>query len=301
MISCLGLSPSLDVTYRVPVLRAGEIHRPEWRLALPGGKSLNVARAARLLGGQVRAIVPLGGFTGDEIQRMLEETDLAVEVVATREPTRSCLSVVDDADGGITEFYERVPELDDDAWRAVVASLRGVVSGWLVVSGSVPVSRAGELGAALATAAERGVRLALDLRGEALDAVLAITRPALVKVNRAEAEEAVGAADLAELARRLRTRGAQIAVVTDGAAGSLGADADGGWRVTTTPAGPYTVGAGDCFLAALVLALDARSSLRDALGRASAVAAANTLHPGAARFEPRDADRLASGIEVRPW
>ena len=300
MITCLGLSPALDVTYGVAELRLGEIHRPAWKLALPGGKSLNVARAAHRLGGAVRAITPLGGFTGEEIRRLLDEAGLPVVVVPTGPTTRTCVSIVDDA-GGITELYERVAELDDPAWRGVVSSLRGIEDGWLVVSGSVPDSRADELGAELAAAADRGVRLALDLRGEALAAALSSTRPALVKVNRAEAEEAVGRGDLDDLARRLQARGAATAVVTDGAAGSLGADADGGWRVTTTPAGRYTVGAGDCFLAGLVLALDAGSSLSASLGRASAVAAANTLHPGAALFELEDVDRLASGAQVEPW
>ena len=301
MISCLGLSPALDVTYRVPILRAGEIHRPESRLALPGGKSLNVARAVHRLGGVVRAIAPLGGFTGAEIRRMLAESGVAVQAVTTSEPTRTCVSVVADVDGSITEFYERVPELDDDAWRNVVEAVDGVDSGWLVVSGSVPAARAAELGVVLAAAEDRGARLALDLRGEALDAALSSTRPVLVKINRAEAEEAVGAADVPELARRLRARGAATAVVTDGAAGSVGTDADGGWRVATSPAGRYTVGAGDCFLAGLVMALDRGAGLAEALSRASAIAAANTLHPGAALFEPADADRLAAGVEVRPW
>jgi fructose-1-phosphate kinase PfkB-like protein len=222
-----------------------------------------------------------------------------VEPVVIDAVTRMCVSVVDAADGAITEFYEHAPDLDDAGWEAVAAALARVHTGWLAVSGSVPPTRAASLAEALADAAGRGVRLALDLRGEALAASLARTRAALVKVNRAEAEEAVGAGELEVLAARLRDRGADAAVVTDGASGSLGMDAEGAWRVTSPPVGPYTVGAGDSFLAGLLLALDGGVALPEALRAASAVAAANTLQPGAAVFDPADIDALAARIEVR--
>lgn len=299
MITCLGLSPALDVTYGIATLEVGGIHRPDWKLALPGGKALNVARAVHTLGGRVRAIAPLGGAVGVGIREALDADGVLVEPVPTSEPTRMCVSVVDADDGAITEFYERVPDLDDAAWAGVVAALARVHTGWLAVSGSVPVERSDALAAALAAAAERGVRLAIDLRGEALAAVLGGTRPALVKVNRAEAEEAVGAGDLETLARGLRARGAEVAIVTDGASGSLGMDADGAWRVTSPPVGRFTVGAGDSFLGGLLLALDSGIALPEALRSASAVAAANTLRPGAGVFDPAEIDALAARIEVR--
>jgi len=299
VITCLGLSPALDVTYGVPALAVGGIHRPEWKLALPGGKSLNVARAVHTLGGRVRAIAPLGGGVGDGIRAALDEQGVLVEAVPVHAATRMCVSVVDAADGAITEFYERVAEPGDAEWEALDAAVARVHTGWLAVSGSVPEARAGALADALAAAAARGVRLALDLRGEALAAALERTRPALVKVNRAEAEEAVGAGPLEQLARGLRERGAEVAVVTDGASGSLGADAEGAWQVTSPPVGRYTVGAGDSFLAGLLLALDEGVALPEALRSASAVAAANTLQPGAAVFDPARIPALASRIEVR--
>ncbi|QNO37699.1 1-phosphofructokinase [Protaetiibacter sp. SSC-01] len=299
MITCLGLSPALDVTYGVPELEVGDIHRPDWKLALPGGKSLNVARAVHTLGGFVRAIAPLGGAVGEGIRATLDADGVLVEPVPSSEPTRMCVSVVDASNGRITEFYERAPELDDAAWEAVAAALARVHRGWLAVSGSVPEARTVVLAEALASAVDRGVRLAVDLRGSALAAVLERTRPELVKVNRAEAEEAVGAGDLEELAARLRARGASVAIVTDGASGSLGVDAEGAWRVTSPPVGRYTVGAGDSFLAGLLLALDDGIALPEALRSASAVAAANTLRPGAAVFDPADVAPLAARIEVR--
>ncbi len=310
MITCLGLSPALDVTYGVGALEPGGIHRPEWKLALPGGKSLNVARALRALGVPVRAIAPLGGAVGAEMRTALEAEGLDLVVVPTAAPTRMCVSVVDDATERITEIYERAPELDDAAWVGVTGAISRIGSGWLAVSGAVPSSRARELGDELAAARDRGIRLAVDLRGAALHAVLAATAVDVVKVNRAEAEEAVGAGEAAGaggavgagepvgLARRLRDAGARIAVVTDGAAGSTAASAHGTWRASAPRAGRFTVGAGDSFLAGLLLALDRGDELPDALRTASAVAAASTLQPGAAILDAGRIASLAAGIRI---
>ena len=50
MITVLLLSPSLDVTYLVDEVTVGEIHRPHTVLRSPGGKGLNLARAAHRRG-----------------------------------------------------------------------------------------------------------------------------------------------------------------------------------------------------------------------------------------------------------
>lgn len=300
MITCLGLSPALDVTYGVPVLTVGGIHRPQWTVELPGGKSLNVARALRLLTVPVRAIAPLGGVVGDDLRRRVEADGIPLDVVATAHPTRRCVSVVDAATSSMTEFYEDPAPIDESDWRGVQAAVARIPGGLLVVAGSVPAGHHRDLARMLAEAAARGIRLALDLRGEALEAALAATRPDLVKINRSEAEELVGPGPADSLAARLRDRGVATAVVTDGAAGSVGADASGAWRVGPVTAGIYTVGAGDSFLAGLVAGAHAAATLPERLRLAAAVAAANTLVPGAAVFDPAAVPALAAAIDVQP-
>ena len=53
------------------------------------------------------------------------------------------------------------------------------------------------------------------------------------------------------------------------------------------------MGSGDSFLAGLLVAIDEGAALPDALRLATAAGAANTLEPGAARFDPAEARRLA--------
>jgi fructose-1-phosphate kinase PfkB-like protein len=62
MIVCIAPTPAVDRLHEVsgPVV-VGAIHRPHRVVAVAGGKGLNAARAAALLGAQVRAVAARRG------------------------------------------------------------------------------------------------------------------------------------------------------------------------------------------------------------------------------------------------
>ena len=59
-----------------------------------------------------------------------------------------------------------------------------------------------------------------------------------------------------------------------------------------------TVGSGDVLLSAFLAARDAGKPIDEALRSAVAAGAASTLEVGAGRLDPREASRLAGGVEV---
>jgi len=59
-----------------------------------------------------------------------------------------------------------------------------------------------------------------------------------------------------------------------------------------------TVGSGDALLAAFLAARHAEKPIDEALRAAVGAGAASTLEVGAGRFDPREAGRLAGGVEV---
>jgi len=79
---CIVPNPSIDKTATVDRLVQGSIHRPTEVIAVPGGKGLNVARAARSLGIPADAVVLLAGHAGRWID---DETfnGLALDIEAT--------------------------------------------------------------------------------------------------------------------------------------------------------------------------------------------------------------------------
>src|ERR1700757_239135 len=106
MILCVAGSPSIDKLFQVERVVHGEIHRPDGFIQVPGGKGLNVARAAAALGADVVVTGVLGGPAGRWIETELKSQRIAGRFVWTGGQTRSALSVADRETGSLTEFYE---------------------------------------------------------------------------------------------------------------------------------------------------------------------------------------------------
>jgi fructose-1-phosphate kinase PfkB-like protein len=95
VIVCVAPNPSIDKLFSVPRLEPGAIHRPASFVQVPGGKGLNVARAAFTLGADVRAVALLGGHHGRWIATELVALGLPYTAVWHDGETRSSLSVAD--------------------------------------------------------------------------------------------------------------------------------------------------------------------------------------------------------------
>ena len=106
MILCIAGNPSIDKLFEVERLTPGAIHRPLSFVQVPGGKGLNVARAAASLGAHVTATGLLGGETGRWVAAALETEGVDGRFAWTAAETRASLSVADRATGRLTEFYE---------------------------------------------------------------------------------------------------------------------------------------------------------------------------------------------------
>lgn len=320
---CVSLNAAVDKIAAVDRLVPGEVHRPDVLSVVPGGKALNVARAAASLGMPVRAIAVLGGHAGDWMDAALRARGIATHVVRGAGETRTCLSVLDRAVGTLTEFYEPGLTLDAAGWAEVEAALRSELAddppGSLVVlAGSLPPGAPDTGYARLATIADNaGARSVVDADRIALAEALA-ARPWLVKVNAQEAASStdlgdtvasgeagtpggvVGEGTAVEAARRIRMRTGGVVLVTRGLEGAVLVD-DGGavWRIGGPPErGRYPVGSGDSLLAGLAVALAAGFSLVEAARRGGAVGAANSLVPGQGELDPVDAERMLPAIGV---
>ena len=277
------------------------IHRPAAFIQVPGGKGLNVARAAATLGAEVQVVAVLRGHAGRWISDELDALGIPLTAVWAASETRSCLSVADAETGSLTEFYESGSPVSEGEWGELVRAVRAYAAGaaWTTVSGSLPP---GAPEGGYATLAELG-RVAVDTR------VLGEARPALVKVNAAEAAQLTGLgvdteAEALEAALALRERaggGTHAAVVTRGRDGAVLAAPDGtSWRGSLDADGPYPVGSGDAFLAGLVVALERSTSWPDALCAALGAGAANAEIPGAGRLDRDRAIQLAERTRVEP-
>jgi len=304
----VAANPSIDRLYEVDRLVDGSIHRPTVVVARPGGKGLNAARAAAALGARVTAAGIVGGRSGDWIVDRLAEIGVEARMARADAETRTCVSILDRSTGALTELYEPGEAIEPGAWDLLEALValeldRGDV-GALAFSGSLPPGAPTNGYARVARiAAARSVPVLADTYGPALADVLA-ERPTVIKVNAAEAGDAVGmtvgdAAAAVAAARVLIDRGAVGVVVTLGIAGAVAVSSAGEARLDPPDVrGAYPVGSGDAFLAGLASALVDGAPLVKAARIGMAAGIANALLPGAGDLDRATAERLVPGVAV---
>lgn len=307
-ILSVTVNPALDLATTTPEVAPGPKLRCTAPLEDPGGGGLNVARAIRILGGEVRTLAALGGATGDRIAALLAAEGIGVEVIPAPGATRISLSVIEGATGRQFRFVLPGPD-----WAggedALVARIGAAVpaGGITVVSGSLPPGIAPDLLRRVAAAHGGVTRMVFDTSGKPLADLAARAVPGLhlLRMDEGEAAALAGAvletqAVTLELARGLVARGvaAQV-VVARGAEGSVLVTGDGAWACTP-PAVPVvsTVGAGDSYLGAHVLAAARGAAPPEAL-RAGVAAAAAAVMTGATDLCRRaDAERLVAGCTL---
>jgi 1-phosphofructokinase family hexose kinase len=296
-----GPNLTIDRTSQLGALRPGEVLRLRDVAVTPGGKGLNVARAAHLLGAPASLVGFIPGYTGRAAAAMIAEEGVTLQGIPVAGEIRST-AIVLEADGRATVLNEPGPPLPEGAW----VTLEGVIDDGLVdhsvlvCSGSLPPG-APENGYALlvARARDAGRTSVVDAAG----AVLAASLPAypdVVVPNLGEAEgvlfgrddEAVDAAPDARsracaAALELVRRGAEAAVVTAAAAGAAVVwDGEPVWLDAPRVRVVNPIGAGDVLTAALAAALERGVGLVDAAREGVAAASAAVEHPVAGRFDP---------------
>jgi 6-phosphofructokinase 2 len=272
----------------------------------PGGGGLNVSRAAARLAAETLAIFTAGGLYGDALKELVADEGIPMRTVAVGAETRLAFHVRDlttndeyrfNLPGGGLSSSERRELLDALAEEARAGD-------YVVGSGSLPpMAGAGAQEAfwadAARTAKAKGAHFVLDsISG--LDAALA-EGVFMLRHNEHEYQALAGGAlkwpdDIAAFAKRLVARGAASRVViTHGGDGSLMATKE---SLTFAPVFPVrahsAVGAGDSFVAGLIVALMRGWSDADALRHAAACAAATRLSSGTSLFKKEDVERLFS-------
>jgi 1-phosphofructokinase family hexose kinase len=310
MIVCVAANPSVDKLFEIDRLVKGDIHRPIGFEQTAGGKGLNVARAARALGADVRAVALMRGHAGRWLAETLAAEGVPGEYVWTHGENRASLSVADRETGGLTEFYEHGSEVPAAAWVELMHSIAGTWTPgeWLTISGSMPLGAPDDgYRELVAEARSAGVKVALDADEERLSLALE-AHPDVVKVNAAEAGALLGvpttrrdeALTAAQKLRGLAGGDGHAGLVTRGADGVVLAAPDGVlYEGMLYVRGRFPVGSGDAFLAGLVTGLDRGDDWEGALRLALGAATANAELPGAGRLDPARAERLAAQADVR--
>lgn len=283
MIYTVTFNPSLDYVVQVDDFAVGEINRTRTESIYPGGKGINVSLVLQNLGLPSVALGFTAGFSGAEIERLLQEAGCRCDFIAVKAGySRINTKIISGAE---TALNGQGPQLSEAELAALFNKLRRLTQDdVLVLAGSIPASLPDNIYEQILELLQPvGTRVVVDATGDLLLKVLKY-RPFLIKPNHEELGEFFGRGpllteeEILAAAQRLQQQGARNVLVSRGANGALLLDENGKLHKQASPKGTLvnSVGAGDSmvagFLAGYLQTQDYDAALRLGVAAGSASA-----------------------------
>lgn len=296
----IDISTSVDEVVPVRKLRCTPARRD------PGGGGINVARVAHRLGGEVAAIYPAGGVTGELLRRLVEREGVRSIAIPAAEETREDVTVRDDRSGQQYRFVLPGLPLSEAEWRACLHALEEIEPppAFVVCSGSLPPGVPDDFYARVAQYAKaRGSNVVLDTSGKplacALQAGVDVLKPNLRELQELSNASLSDEQSCLAAGRRLIESGrAKIVALTLAEKGALLITRDDAFRADIPHINVVsTVGAGDSFVGGLVWALANGRGAIDAFRWGVAAGTAAVLNPGTELSHAADVIRLLGQVK----
>lgn len=266
MIYTVTFNPSLDYIVGVDGFKTGKVNRTAEELILPGGKGINVSIVLQNLGMESIPLGFAGGFTGEEIRRLLKERKVEEQFVRVKKgisrinvKLRS-LENMPDGEKTVSEESEingMGPEISGEELETFYRQLDTLQKGdILVLAGSIPTVLPPTIYRDIMKRLQkRKVMIVVDATKDLLVNVLEY-HPFLIKPNNYELGEIFGVTlqtkeDVVLYAKKLQEMGAGNVLVSMAGDGAVLVAEDGSVYRAEAPEGRVrnSVGAGDSMVA----------------------------------------------------
>jgi len=307
-IITVTVNPAIDLATAAESIHATRKIRTSDEQYFPGGGGLNVARVVQELGGSATALMLAGGITGRFLGELLDEAGVCWHAIPVNGRTRISLNIFERSTGLEYRFVPDGPVVGEEEWRALLSLVERASGAWLVASGSLGPGIPQDFYTQLAHIAQaRGQNFALDTSGPALAAglgrELTLLKPSLGEFESLCRRELGDPVRLeVEALDFVRSGAARMLAVTLGAEGAILATPEGVLRLGAPRiAVRSAVGAGDAFLAGMILALAGGLAPAAALAWGVAAGCSAVSGAGTAQVRRAEVEALAGSLakEVR--
>jgi len=255
MIYTVTFNPSLDYIVTVENFTCGIVNRTGEEIIFPGGKGINVSLVLQNLGYESTALGFLAGFTGKEIQRLLEEKGVSTDFIPVEQGMSRINVKLRSAQE--TEINGQGPAIAAEDIRKLYEKLDALQDGdVLVLAGSIPdVMPSSIYMDIMKHLQERELKVVVDATKDLLQNVLQY-HPFLIKPNHHELGEIFGVTienkdDVVVYAKRMQEKGARNVLVSMAGDGAVLVTENGEVFKAEAPKGKIinSVGAGDSMVA----------------------------------------------------
>lgn len=215
MVYTITFNPALDYVVKVKDYKEGKVNRSFEEKLLPGGKGINVSTVLSNLGIENTALGFVAGFTGNEIQRMLELQGVNCDFVKLSEGnSRINVKLKGEKETEVNALGPEITKSDVDKLFEKLGSIKE--EDFLVLAGSIPKGVDDDIYSKIAERVK--AKLIVDAEKSLLLETLKF-RPFLVKPNHIELGEMFGVEidnfeDAQKYAKKLVEMGAENVFVS---------------------------------------------------------------------------------------
>ncbi len=259
MIYTVTFNPSIDYAIITDGFTLGGINRTMSETILAGGKGINVSTVLHNLGCESVALGFTAGFTGGEIERLLDRDGVKSDFISLKNGMSRINVKLKDKEE--TEINGSGPEIDSQSLNALMAKLSLLREGdYLVLAGSIPSTLPDTVYLdIMQMLSGKGVNIIVDASKNLLLNVLP-QKPFLIKPNNIELSEMFGVPTLYDkdeiisYAKKLQDTGARNVLVSMAGDGAVFVSENGLELKSEAPAGVVinSVGAGDSMVAGFI-------------------------------------------------
>lgn len=188
MIYTVTLNPSIDYIMRLDDFKNGATNRAKVTELYAGGKGIMVSKLLHNLDVETQNIGFLGGFTGDYIEKLLDDMEILHDFTKINGNNRINVKLKMDSE---TEVNAPGPDISKEELEDFYKKLSGIEGGIVSFSGSVAANMDKDIYIEMIKKLSPNTRFTLDTTGDVLLKSLDYN-PLLLKPNQAELEEIYG-------------------------------------------------------------------------------------------------------------
>ncbi len=299
------LNPAMDKTVYLSKLEQGGCNRIQSKVMDAGGKGINVSKTLSALGENPVSVALVGGHTGQELRKQVEESGMEAVFLPIRGETRTNIKIVEE-NGKVTELNEPGPEVEKQEVFKLLSYLQECADEktLFILSGSLPKGVPSDFyKTIIEQVKKKGARVLLDTSGAALSEGLK-AGPDIIKPNIEELQEYLNLSQMSKKqvfqeGKNLLSEKVQLAVVSMGEKGAAFLTKKE-CLFAKSPAVEVhsTVGAGDALVAALAYGISQGMSLREIAKLSIAVSAGAVMTYGTKPAEKSIVEALLNKVEI---
>ncbi|MBE6881357.1 MAG: 1-phosphofructokinase [Ruminococcaceae bacterium] len=291
MIYTVTFNPAIDYVVHTEKIAMGEINKYSDEKVYFGGKGINVSFILKELGYNSKALGFIAGFTGDAIEKGVQEKGIDTDFVRLEKGFSRINFKI--KSGEETELNGKGPEISDADIESLFSKLDAMEDGdVLVLAGSIPACLPdGIYEKILERLSDRNIKAVVDATGKLLLNVLPF-KPYLIKPNNFELAEMFNVEletneDIIKYARELKNMGALNVLVSMAEKGAILVDENDEVHIYPVCKGEVknSVGAGDSMLAGFLAGMLEKNDYNYALKLGTASGGATAFSDGLATKE----------------